>query len=142
MIKKHEFIQVEITLEDELNENDWVVANLEHTAFLRVNYDSNNWGLLKEQLSDDHTAIESTARAQLIDDAAALGKAEYIDQTEFLNIVKYLNKEEDPQPFIPAISALSYFDSMLDEDYYTYEKFKVFIFYTLSIEIKIKLFQQ
>ena len=108
-----------------MSQEEWIIANVQHTAFTRVNYDKNNWKLLQNQLESDFSLIDSISRAQLIDDAAALGRAQYIDQLVFLNITKYLVNETNPQPFIPAINALSYFDNMLDDEYDTYENFKV-----------------
>ena len=53
---------------------DWLVANIEQQGFFRVNYDEENWNSLIEQLKNDHTQIPVRNRAQIVDDAFALGR--------------------------------------------------------------------
>jgi hypothetical protein len=54
---------------NETNETDWVIGNIKHSGFYRVNYDLNNWNLLIKQLNNEnYTLIDETSRAQLIDD--------------------------------------------------------------------------
>ena len=82
----------------------WIIANVKHTGFYRVNYDEANWRLLIEQLeSGDHEVIDVVSRAQLIDDAFNLGRAELVDQLLFLNITRYLVNETSIIPLIAAL---------------------------------------
>ncbi|KAG7175474.1 Aminopeptidase N-like 9, partial [Homarus americanus] len=37
--------------------DQWVIFNLQETGYYRVNYDSNNWALITDQLKTDHEAI-------------------------------------------------------------------------------------
>ena len=69
-------------------DGNWIIGNLKHSGFYRVNYDDKNWILLIDQLRQNHTAIEKTARAQLIDDSFNLGRAEIIDQLEFFKLTR------------------------------------------------------
>nr|XP_027218922.1 aminopeptidase N-like [Penaeus vannamei] len=55
-------------------EDEWVIFNLQQTGYYRVNYDDRNWGLLIQQLKDDHKVIHVINRAQIIDDAMNLGR--------------------------------------------------------------------
>ena len=112
---------------NETNETDWVIGNIKHSGFYRVNYDLNNWNLLIKQLnSENYTIIDETSRAQLIDDSFNLGRAEFIDQTIFLDIVNYLQNETVNMPFEAALDGLDFFSRMLDSDYTILSKFKVF----------------
>ena len=98
------------------SDNEWIVVNLQHAGFYRVNYDDQNWDLLTNQLNTNHTLIESTNRAVLLDDSYNLGKAEIIKQTTFLNVTRYLVNEEDPSPFEAAFHGLEFIHSMLIND--------------------------
>jgi flagellar biosynthesis regulator FlaF len=69
-------------------DGNWIIGNLKHSGFYRVNYDDKNWILLIDQLRQNHKAIEKTARAQLIDDSFNLGRAEIIDQLEFFKLTR------------------------------------------------------
>ena len=39
------------------NKDTAVVFNVQETGYYRVNYDKRNWGLIADQLEEDHTAI-------------------------------------------------------------------------------------
>lgn len=38
-----------------LPNDTWIIANVRQVGYYRVNYDSDNWELLLEQLLDNHT---------------------------------------------------------------------------------------
>ena len=75
-----------------------------HNVFFRVNYDKQNWALLVEQLLRNHTAIHVNNRAQIIDDAFNLARANLLDYETALSVTEYLHKEVD---YVPWNSALS-----------------------------------
>ena len=108
-----------------INTNDWIVGNIKHAGWYRVNYDKSNWMLLIQQLNDDHEMLDMNARAQLIDDSFNLGRAELIEQTVFLDISKYLSKETSPLAFSPAFSGFSKIASLIVNEYETFQLFKV-----------------
>jgi hypothetical protein len=54
-----------------------------------------------------------------------LGRAEFIEQTTFLDIVNYLQNETENMPFEAALDGLDFFSRMLDSDYTILSKFKV-----------------
>jgi aminopeptidase N len=45
------------------------VGNIKHAGFYRVNYDELGWEKLIEELKNNHTLLDSTSRALLIDDS-------------------------------------------------------------------------
>ena len=110
---------------DKVETNEWIIANLKHAGFYRVNYDKNNWELLIQQLNKGHSVIDATSRAQLIDDSFNLGRGEIIDQTVFFRIVSYLVNEEDPLPFQAASTGFDYIDDMFSSDSEAYQLFQV-----------------
>ena len=69
--------------------------------------------------------IDVTSRSVLIDDSFNLGKAEYINQTVFLDIVKYLANENDSMPFEAALTGLNFIDDMMSSDFESNLLFKV-----------------
>ena len=105
------FISVVIDLN--AGANEWVVGNLHHSGFYRVNYDKKNWDLLIQQLNNNHLRIHEINRATLIDDSFNLGRAEKISQKTFLDIVKYLENEKDPIPWTAAFNGMSFIGNML-----------------------------
>lgn len=104
-----------INLNDTKNPNgNWIVGNLKHAGFYRVNYDVENWNSLVSQLNmNGHELIDVTMRSQLIDDSYNLGRAEYVDQTVFLRVVNYLRNESDSKPFLVSLKGLNYINGML-----------------------------
>jgi aminopeptidase N len=116
---------VTINLPIDTAENDWIIGNLKHAGFYRVNYDSKSWDLLIKQLNDDHDLIDRVSRAQLIDDSFNLGRAEIIDQTVFLKINQYLVKESSPLAFIPAFNGLNIISSLISTEVDAFDAYKV-----------------
>lgn len=96
----------EVNLEFDLEwENDtWILANIEETGFLRVNYDYHNWNLLSQQLRRNPNRIPVSNRGHLIDDAFQLANTGLINYTIALNLVKYLNIAEIN--YVPWYAAL------------------------------------
>ena len=105
--------------------NDWIIGNIQHAGWYRVNYDKQNWMLLINQLNDDHEILNRNSRAQLLDDSFNLGRAELIEQTVFLDISKYLSKETSPLVFRTAFAAWNDIEKLISDDLVTFELFKV-----------------
>lgn len=81
-------------------DEDWIIANLQETGYYRVNYDEHNWGLLIEQLQDDDfEVIHAVNRAQLIDDALNLARADIIPYETAFRLLEYLQQELDYVPW-------------------------------------------
>ncbi|XP_021377931.1 uncharacterized protein LOC110466016 isoform X1 [Mizuhopecten yessoensis] len=103
----------EMSLDSTLPDNGWVLANVMQYGYYRVNYDTQNWRSLIEQLKTDHTVIHVTNRAQIINDAWALAKSGDLDLTIALDTMEYLGNELDYVPWSAAIGELSYVEEML-----------------------------
>lgn len=104
-----------ITVDHQINNMDWLIVNLQVTGYYRVNYDLNNWQLIIKHLNDPrrYHEISQSNRAQLIDDAMNLARADILDYTTALDVTKFLSHERDYVPWKTAISNLLYIDSML-----------------------------
>ena len=48
------------------NANDWYIFNLQQSGFYRVNYDTENWNNLINQLNTDHTVSFDTSSKSTI----------------------------------------------------------------------------
>jgi aminopeptidase N len=104
-----------IEINHKIDDIDWLIVNLQVTGYYRVNYDITNWKLIIKHLNDPrrYHEISQSNRAQLIDDAMNLARAEILDYTTALEVTKYLNHEVDYVPWKTAINNLLYIDSML-----------------------------
>lgn len=106
----------------------WLIGNLKHSGFYRVNYDQENWNRIINQLIQNHNEINSINRAQILDDTFNLGKAEYVEQIVFLEISKYLNNEIDPLPFSAAFNGLNYINDMIESSNFSvYKSYQVIL---------------
>lgn len=104
-----------IAIEHDIDNSDWLILNVQVTGYYRVNYDSHNWKLIIQHLNDPrrYQEIAQSNRAQLIDDAMNLARADILDYATALDVTKYLNHERDYVPWKTAINNLLYIDSML-----------------------------
>lgn len=73
----------EMAMSLKVDQDTWVIFNLQETGYYRVNYDDQNWALLTTQLRDDHPVIHVINRAQIIDDALNLARAGELINNEY-----------------------------------------------------------
>ncbi|XP_069622290.1 aminopeptidase N [Ranitomeya imitator] len=92
----------------------WLLANINETGFYRVNYDEGNWMKLIAQLKNDLSAIPVINRAQIIDDAFNLARAQIIPTTRALETTTFLQNEVEYMPWQAALNSLSFFTQMFD----------------------------
>ncbi|XP_067293180.1 aminopeptidase N [Pseudorasbora parva] len=95
--------------------NEWVLVNLNITGYYRVNYDTENWERLLNQLTENHEVIPVINRAQIVDDAFNLARAKIIPVTLALRTTKYLFKEREYMPWQSALNNLDYFYLMFTQ---------------------------
>lgn len=135
-----------------LSSNQWLIVNIQETGtliytkfmyfdlyknliflslgFYRVNYDRQNWRLISQHLLDPDrfTQISATNRAQLLDDALNLARADLLDYTTALEITRYLVHEREYVPWKAAINAITMIGDMLGKTG-DYGYYKVIIYY-------------
>lgn len=102
-------------IDEDVNDAEWIMFNLQVAHYYRVNYDLKNWKLITNYLNDPlkYSDIPPANRAQLINDAMNLARADILDYTVALDVTKYLRHETEYVPWKTAISDLFYIDSML-----------------------------
>uniref|UniRef100_A0A182K6I8 Aminopeptidase N n=1 Tax=Anopheles christyi TaxID=43041 RepID=A0A182K6I8_9DIPT len=93
--------------------DQWIIFNRQQNGYYRVNYDAHNWDLLIEALHSDPSQIHHRNRAQLVNDAYNLARADRIDFTVPLRLMGYLRKETQYAPWTAAGSALTYLNNKL-----------------------------
>nr|XP_040220030.2 aminopeptidase N-like [Anopheles coluzzii] len=88
--------------------DQWIIFNRQQNGYYRVNYDAHNWELLIEALHNDPAQIHHRNRAQLVNDAYNLARAEWLDFAVPLRLMSYLRRETQYAPWTAAGSALTY----------------------------------
>ncbi|XP_076158732.1 thyrotropin-releasing hormone-degrading ectoenzyme-like [Alosa pseudoharengus] len=103
----------------QMDEETWLLGNINQMGYFRVNYDLHNWRLLIGQLMNNHAIISIGNRAGLIDDVFNLARAGFLPQNVPLQIISYLPQEKEFLPWHAASRALYQLDKLLDrtEDY-------------------------
>lgn len=77
-------------------------------GFYRVNYDLKNWNRLISVLKNNSKQIHVLNRAQLVDDSFNLARAGELPYSVPLNLVEYLNNENDFIPWYSVLNSMSY----------------------------------
>ncbi|CAL1686825.1 unnamed protein product [Lasius platythorax] len=96
----------ELIIED-IDPEDWIIANIQQTGFYRVNYDPTNWLRIANYLdSENYTKIHVMNRAQIINDAIYLMLSHKLDPRIFMDITKYLRRETDYIAWYPMFRVL------------------------------------
>ncbi|KAL6480698.1 hypothetical protein MHYP_G00117310 [Metynnis hypsauchen] len=94
---------------------DWVLLNLNLPGYYRVNYDTENWERILNQLNSNNQAVPVINRAQIVDDAFNLARAKMIPVSLALNTTKFLSQETAYLPWQSALNNLDYFYLMFDQ---------------------------
>ncbi|XP_066580023.1 thyrotropin-releasing hormone-degrading ectoenzyme [Amia ocellicauda] len=110
-----------------MDEDTWLLGNINQTGYFRVNYDLQNWRLLIEQLLREPEIISVGNRAGLIDDVFNLARAGYLPQNIPLEIICYLPQEKEFLPWHAASRSLYHLDKLLDRT----EEYNIFSDYVL-----------
>lgn len=77
------------------NPSEWFVLNVQQSGYYRVNYDVDSWRKLIDALNKtDHSRIDVTNRAQIMDDLLNLARAGHVDYEVALNGTTYLRNEK------------------------------------------------
>lgn len=95
---------------------EWIVVNARFSGYYRVNYESELWQRLILKLrSTFFEEIHHHSRAQLLDDAFALTKAEKLDYSTLLRLLQYLNQEMSFLPWMMADLGLQDLNRLLED---------------------------
>lgn len=95
-------------------------------GYYRVNYDDVLWAEIEEALkSEDFGGIHVLNRAQIVDDVLNLARARIVTYTRALDVISYLEHEEEYYPWYSALTALSYVKRRIGNDATLKELFDV-----------------
>ncbi|XP_024138443.1 thyrotropin-releasing hormone-degrading ectoenzyme isoform X1 [Oryzias melastigma] len=112
----------------QMDDNTWLLGNINQTGYFRVNYDLQNWKLLIQQLHSSPQIISVGNRAGLIDDSFNLARAGYLPQGVPLQLIGYLPEETSFLPWHAASRALYQLDKLLDRT----DEYRLFSDYVLK----------
>ncbi|CAL7935740.1 unnamed protein product [Xylocopa violacea] len=94
--------------------DEWVIFNVQHTGYYRVNYDEKNWQMVTRYLNSKRfDKIHRANRAALIDDAFNLARAGYVDYCIPFNLSQYLVQEREYEPWVAAVNNFRFLNKML-----------------------------
>lgn len=75
-------------------------------GYYRVNYDTENWNLIRDQLKTAPEEIHPLNRAQILDDSYTFALDEKLSFSFALSLLSYLKYETDPIPWYTGIEKL------------------------------------
>ncbi|KAI1900318.1 hypothetical protein AGOR_G00048740 [Albula goreensis] len=85
----------------------WIKFNVDMNGYYIVHYGEEGWEALTQLLDQDHTAISSKDRTNLIHNALQLVSTGKLSLDRALNLTHYLKKETDNIPLLQGISYLN-----------------------------------
>lgn len=87
--------------------NKWIFVNPKQMMYYRVNYDQASRDAIINQLSTDHTVLDTESRAYFIDDLFSLARTGIVPETSAMDATVYLSKETSSNPWEAALGYLS-----------------------------------
>jgi puromycin-sensitive aminopeptidase len=87
-------IALEGKIKDWTNESKWFKLNIDHTAFVRVNYTESQWKKLGSLMDSDSSPLSTIDRLGLLSDCFASGKAGYSTITDAFVLVESFGDHE------------------------------------------------
>ncbi|KAL6444223.1 hypothetical protein ACFW04_001861 [Cataglyphis niger] len=96
-----------------INDDGWVIFNLQQVGYYRVNYDSENWLKIAKYLnSDEYTKIHVLNRAKIIDDAFYFMVEQQLDSSTFWTLTSYFARETNYIAWYPMIKIFEYMSNV------------------------------
>nr|AAC36148.1 aminopeptidase [Plodia interpunctella] len=90
--------------------NEWVILNIQQTAFYRVNYDDYTWNLiaLALQSNESRAVIHEYNKAQIVNDIFQFARSGLMSYTRALSLLSFLQYETDYAPWVAAITGFNW----------------------------------
>ncbi|XP_073836599.1 aminopeptidase N-like [Musca autumnalis] len=96
-----------LTLENVVAPNDWILFNIQMVGVYRVTYDKENWRLLAAALNSDHfEKIHVMNRMQIVEDIKTMSWAGDQSYDIYFEIMEYLHREREHWPWQSALTSL------------------------------------
>lgn len=93
-----------------LTGSDWLLLNKQGSGYYRIIYDDTNYQLLADAMVRNISLFHRLNRAQIIDDAYNFVRIERLTFSQFLNIVRFLENDNEYASWYPANTAFSAID--------------------------------
>ncbi|EDX13089.1 GD18897 [Drosophila simulans] len=113
LIFNHNDNEATITLPGEAS---WIKINTNQVGYYRVNYGSEQWAELISALKNSRETFSTADRAHLLNDANTLAAAGQLNYSVALDLISYLESEQDYVPWSVGTSALA---TLRNRVYYT-----------------------
>ncbi|XP_055635493.1 aminopeptidase N-like [Toxorhynchites rutilus septentrionalis] len=120
----------EITI-DAADPGQWLIFNRQQFGFYRVNYDTRNWELITDALIVSSSSVHPNNRAQLIDDAFNLARADLLDFGVVLRLLTAVAGDQEYLPWAAADNVLVYLFGKLRGTVH-YEGFESFVHFLIG----------
>ncbi|EFN85715.1 Glutamyl aminopeptidase [Harpegnathos saltator] len=105
-ITSSDIVTINLPIEENIN---FVIFNIKHNGYFRVNYDYHSWLSIKNFLNTDgYDKIDVRNRAQLIDDAYYFMTQGYVSSTIFWGLANYLKNDVNYIAWYPMFNILSF----------------------------------
>lgn len=110
-----------ITISNAVDATHWMYVNIRRAGYYRVNYDYESWVILSRSFEDFPAVI----RAQLVDDALNLARAEILSYDIPLTfLLKLYGRHTDVLPWAATENGIQYLTYMINREP-AYEHFRV-----------------
>lgn len=116
-----------IKISANLTKDEFLILNKQSTGFFNIQYDTENWRLISKALRKRHFKIHVLNRASLIYDANKLSSSSRLDYEVLLDLLSYLEAEDDYAPWSTANGIFTNFNFYLQGDKTAHEDLKFFI---------------
>lgn len=109
-----------ITIPNAVDPTHWMYVNIKRAGYYRVNYDYDSWVILSRSFDE----FPSVIRAQLVDDALNLARAEILSYDIPLTFLLRLGGHTDVLPWAATEKSIQYLTYMINREP-AYEHFRV-----------------
>ncbi|CAF0883313.1 unnamed protein product [Rotaria sordida] len=109
--------QINITIDANIQSNEWILANPNLLGFFRTNYDIRNWQMIIEQLKNDHKNFTIIERAGLVDDLFNLARINILPLSLVFDMLIYVKSEQEYIVWERIIVGIQYIEQMLATSY-------------------------
>ncbi|XP_037030897.1 aminopeptidase N isoform X2 [Bradysia coprophila] len=116
-----------ITIPNAVDPTHWMYVNIQRAGYYRVNYDYDSWVILSRSF-DEFTPV---VRAQLVDDALNLARAEILSYDIPLTFLLRLGNHADALPWAATENSLQYLTYMINREP-AYEHFRALMRFILK----------
>lgn len=126
-----DMVIVDREIPDLKTKGNWVIGNLQQQGYYRMNYDSEVWGSIVDQLKENRSKIHHVNRAQIINDLFSLAKAKKVTLGLALRVLEYLYQEGEYVPWSAALKELNFMDKLVKHTT-MYDKYKTVCSYLVN----------